>query len=58
MENKIQRVYFRRNKKRTYSSGTEIGKKFGILHIWNVVKISELYQELKIPSYRERIKRH
>jgi len=37
-----------------YPSGAEIGKRFGISHIWNIAKVSELYQELKIPHYRER----
>ncbi len=37
-----------------YPSGVEIGRKFGISHIWNFVKVSEIYHELGLPAYHER----
>ena len=41
-------------KKKKYPSGEEIGKHFGISHIWNVVKVSDLYIELNLKPYLER----
>ena len=35
-----------------YPSGEKIGKNFGVSHIWNIVKVSELYNELGLPHYR------
>ncbi len=40
-----------------YPSGEEIGKKFGIPHIWNITKVSELYTELGLSQYRKRYTR-
>jgi len=40
-----------------YPSGDEVGKQLGISHIWNIVKISDLYKELGLIPYRERSKR-
>ena len=40
-----------------YPSGVEIGKHFGIAHIWNIVKVSDLYKELNLKPYLEREKR-
>lgn len=37
-----------------YPSGVEIGKSFGISHIWNIVKVSDLYKELGLKPYLER----
>jgi len=37
-----------------YPSGIEIGKHFGISHIWNIVNTSELYRELNLKTYLER----
>lgn len=37
-----------------YPSGKKIGNKFGISHIWNIVKVSELYSELGVKPYGER----
>lgn len=42
---------------RKYPSGIELGKHFGISHIWNITKMSELYEEIGIKSYLEREKR-
>jgi hypothetical protein len=39
---------------RKYPSGVDIAKHFGISHVWNIVKVSELYAELGLKSYRER----
>lgn len=41
-------------KGKKYPSGIEIGKHFGISHIWNIVKVSELYKELGLKPYLER----
>ncbi len=41
-----------------YPSGDEIGKHFGISHIWSIVKVSQLYKELGFPSYLERKPRY
>jgi Holliday junction resolvase len=41
-------------KGKKYPSGVEIGKHFGISHIWNIVKVSELYNELGLKPYLER----
>ena len=41
-----------------YPSGQEIGKQFGISHVWNIVTVSELYLELGLKPYRERSKRN
>ncbi len=40
-----------------YPSGEDIGKHFGISHIWNITKVSELYKELGLKPYLERKKR-
>jgi hypothetical protein len=40
-----------------YPTGVEIGKQIGINHIWNYIKINELYAELNLPNYLERKKR-
>ncbi len=40
-----------------YTSGEDIKKKFGISHIWNFAKMSDLYHKLGLPSYLEREKR-
>jgi hypothetical protein len=40
-----------------YPSGIDIGKKFGISHIWNFVKTSDIYHRLGLPAYLEREKR-
>ncbi|MFH0831501.1 MAG: hypothetical protein V1886_01380 [archaeon] len=40
-----------------YPSGEEIAKHFGISHIWNIVKVSELYKELNLKPYLERERR-
>ena len=37
-----------------YPTGVEIAKHFGISHIWNVVKVSDLYIELGLKPYLER----
>lgn len=37
-----------------YPGGVDIGKKFGVSHIWNFVRVSELYEMLGIPPYRKR----
>lgn len=37
-----------------FPSGEEIGKHFGISHIWNITKVSELYRELGLKPYLER----
>jgi hypothetical protein len=39
---------------RKYPSGVEIARHFGISNIWNVVKVSELYDELELKSYLKR----
>ena len=41
-------------KRKKYPSGIDIGKHFGICHIWNIVKVSELYRELGLKPYHER----
>ncbi|MEK6885885.1 MAG: restriction endonuclease [Nanoarchaeota archaeon] len=41
-------------KENRYPSGVEIGANFGISHIWNFVKVSELYRELGLKPYLER----
>jgi len=41
-------------KEKRYPSGVEIGNHFGISHIWNIVKVSDLYKELGLKSYLER----
>ncbi|MCX6801445.1 MAG: restriction endonuclease [Candidatus Diapherotrites archaeon] len=40
-----------------YPSGEKVGKHLGVSHIWNIVKISDLYKELGLIPYRERSKR-
>jgi len=40
-----------------YPSGVEIGEYFGISHIWNIIKVSDLYKELNLKPYLEREKR-
>jgi len=37
-----------------YPTGDEISKKFGISHIWNILKMSDLYNELELKPYHER----
>jgi hypothetical protein len=37
-----------------YPSGVDIGKHFGISHIWNIVNTSQLYKELNLKTYLER----
>lgn len=44
-------------KEKRYPSGIEIGRHFGISHIWNLVNVSELYAELNLKSYLERTNR-
>lgn len=44
-------------KKGHYPSGEDIKNKFGIGHIWNVIRMSDLYNRLGLPSYLEREKR-
>lgn len=41
-------------KKGKYPSGINIGNKFGISHIWNYVKVSDLYKKLGLKPYHER----
>lgn len=43
--------------KKKYPSGIQIAKAFRISHIWNIVKMSELYGELNLKPYLERKKR-
>ena len=40
-----------------YPSGEKIEKYFGISHIWNITKVSDLYRELNLKPYLEREKR-
>jgi len=39
---------------RKYPTGVEIAQHFKISNIWNIVKVSELYCELNLNSYRRR----
>ena len=41
-------------KGKKYPSGEEIGKQFGISHIWNILKMADLYKELGLEPYLER----
>ena len=43
--------------KNHYPSGIDIGKKFGISHIWNFVKMPDIYHRLGLPAYLERERR-
>ena len=43
--------------KNHYPSGIDIEKKFGISHIWNFVKVSDIYHQLGLPAYLERERR-
>ena len=56
-KNKFKEFILEEVKNGRYPSGVEIGKHFSISHIWNLVKTSELYNELGIAPYRERSKR-
>lgn len=44
-------------KGKKYPSGEEIAQHFGISHIWNITKVSDLYRELGLKPYLEREKR-
>jgi len=37
-----------------YPTGVDVGKKFGIKHIWNFVTMTELYKKLGLPAYHQR----
>jgi hypothetical protein len=41
-------------KKGHYPSGVDIGKVFGVKHIWNYWKVNDLYKMLNLPTYLER----
>ncbi len=40
-----------------YPSGADLSKKYGIIHVWNHIKMSELYRSIGVPAYRDRKKR-
>ena len=40
-----------------YPTGVEIGKKFGVSHIWNIISMTELYGLLDIAPYQKRKER-
>lgn len=37
-----------------YPSGIDIGRVFGVKHIWNYWKVNSLYKKLNLPTYLER----
>ncbi len=41
-------------KKGNYPSGIDVGKHFGIAHIWDLINMNELYNILEEPAYLER----
>ncbi len=57
LKEKILQYVKEQVEKGRYPSGVEVGKKFGISHIWNIVKMSEIYHSLDLPAYHERKKR-
>lgn len=52
--NKISNFIEVETKKGYYPTGKDIKKTFGISHIWNFVRMSELYRKLNLPPYLER----
>jgi len=44
-------------KQNHYPSGIDIGNEFGISHIWNIVKVSDLYKKIGLEPYHARKKR-
>ena len=54
---KILKFIETESKKGYYPTAEDIKKNFGISHIWNYVKMSELYKKLDLPLYLERKKR-
>jgi Holliday junction resolvase len=42
------------NEGRKYPTGDEINKHFKISHVWNIVRVSELYEELSLVPYPKR----
>jgi len=42
------------SKKGYYPTSVDIKKKFGITHVWNYVRMSDLYRKLNLPPYLER----
>jgi hypothetical protein len=54
LENKVLSFIKGEVRKGRYPSGVEIGKVFGVKHIWNYWKVNDLYRKLKLPTYLER----
>lgn len=54
MKNQILTYMREQVKKKHYPSGIDVGNNFGIKHIWNYFKMSDLYKELNLPTYLER----
>lgn len=54
IENEILSFIKREVKKGHYPSGVDIGKVFGVKHIWNYWKVNKLYRKLNLPTYLER----
>ncbi len=54
LKKKILQYVKEQVQKGNYPSGISIGQKFGISHIWNFIKVSEIYHSLGLPAYHER----
>lgn len=55
--NKILKFIETEVRKGYYPTADDIKKNFGVSHIWNYVKMSDLYKKLGLPPYLERKKR-
>jgi len=51
---KILKFIESETKKGYYPTGEDIGENFGIKHIWNYIRMSDLYKRLNLPPYLER----
>ena len=51
---KILKFIETETKKGYYPTAEDIKKEFGIAHIWNYIKMSDLYEKLNLPPYLER----